>query len=86
MESISKQCRADDIGTLKDRILDIVETRALLDSDKEYWFTKKLDYQEKTARGFNSIVFGRLLCPHSYSTAFSEDPSAYVIDCNQCSY
>ncbi|PSR76551.1 hypothetical protein PHLCEN_2v8381 [Hermanssonia centrifuga] len=68
------QSRSDDIGTLKTHGLDIIEMFGLMDHKKIEWAAKKISYKVKAIRGFNDIIFGRLLCPHKLSKAFKEDP------------
>ncbi|THG95369.1 hypothetical protein EW026_g6274 [Hermanssonia centrifuga] len=75
MTSAIGQSRSDDIGTLKTHGLDIIEMFGLKDHEKIDWAAKKISYKVKAIRGFNDIIFGRLLCPHKLSKAFEEDPN-----------
>ncbi len=80
MTSITKQCRSDDIGTLKAIGLDIIENHGLLADEEVSWAKKKGSFKKnKSTRGFNDNIFGRLLCPHKYSQLYSQDPDGYVM-------
>ncbi len=78
IDSIKKQCRSDDIGTLKSIGLDIIEYYGLKADEKLAWMEKKPAYKQKSTRGFNDNIFGRLLCPHKYSRDFEQDPDGYA--------
>ncbi len=73
MGSISSQCRSDDLGTLRTYGRDIVEACCLKPEEKVAWMDKKQSYENKSTRGFNDNIFGRLLCPHKYSNDFEAD-------------
>ncbi|PSS25958.1 hypothetical protein PHLCEN_2v2983, partial [Hermanssonia centrifuga] len=77
IDSIKKQCRSDDIGTLKSIGLDIIEYYGLKADEKLAWLEKKPAYKQKSTRGFNDNIFGRLLCPHKYSRDFEQDPDGF---------
>ncbi|PSS06871.1 hypothetical protein PHLCEN_2v3529 [Hermanssonia centrifuga] len=78
MTSITKQCRSDDIGTLKAIGLDIIENHGLLADEEVSWAKKKGSFKKnKSTRGFNDNIFGRLLCPHKYSQLYSQDPDGF---------
>lgn len=79
MSGITKQCRSDDIGTLKAVGLDIIENYVLKPDEKVLWMGNKGMYKDKkSTRGFNDIIFGRLICPHKHSDVYAEDPRVYV--------
>ncbi|THG96657.1 hypothetical protein EW026_g5212 [Hermanssonia centrifuga] len=66
------------IGTLKAIGLDIIENHGLLPDEETSWMKQKSSFKEnKSLRGFNNNIFGRLLCPHKYSQLYSQDPEGF---------
>ncbi len=58
---------------------DLVEAYCLKPEEKGTWMENKQAYENKSTRGFNDNIFGRLLCPHKYSAEFEADPDGYAV-------
>ena len=77
MDSTARAARSDDTTGLKmDGLHYIVAT--LTDVNAEQSLTL-LQLANKSSRGFQNVLVGRLLCPHRHSVAYAEDPAGYVL-------
>ena len=66
ISGVAKKTRSDDLPRVKGAIIELVDIK---DADHVL--------RDKTARGFNNVSTGRLLCPVSDIDEFDEDPSQY---------
>ena len=64
ISGVAKKTRSDDLPRVKGAIIDLLDIK---DGDHVL--------RDKTARGFNNVATGRLLCPVSDIDEFDEGPS-----------
>ena len=67
ISGIAKKTRSDDLPRVKAAIIELLDIK-----DANHVL------HDKTARGFNNVSTGRLLCPVSDIDEFNEDPYQYI--------